>query len=324
MLFLVDDSSSMRLSQNLERNFPTFMTRWKTSPAACPTSTSPSSRPTWARATARSRCVGSGKDGIFQYTARGSCAPAPCTTPLQAGATYISTSTAPELHRPTGGRVHLHRGDRRERLRLRAPVRVDPARARRRRQRPPRENQGFLRPDAYLAIIMITNEDDCSRRRRRAAVRHLAQHPRQPARPALELPLQRVRPPLRRRAPQPQRAGQHGDRDDELHQLHLERRQGYSSVVDTAGGDQGAQVRSGQPDHRRGDHRRAADNSKAPAPTSCAGRRRHAAGPGRSSRTLHHARQQLSPTRRPHQQFVRQFGGNGLLCRSARTDFAPC
>ena len=26
----------------------------------------------------------------------------------------------------------------------------------------PSENQGFLRPDAYLAIIMITNEDDCS------------------------------------------------------------------------------------------------------------------------------------------------------------------
>jgi len=26
----------------------------------------------------------------------------------------------------------------------------------------PAENQGFLRPDAYLAIIMLTNEDDCS------------------------------------------------------------------------------------------------------------------------------------------------------------------
>ena len=26
----------------------------------------------------------------------------------------------------------------------------------------PAENQGFLRPDAYLAIVMITNEDDCS------------------------------------------------------------------------------------------------------------------------------------------------------------------
>ena len=27
---------------------------------------------------------------------------------------------------------------------------------------PPAENAGFLRPDAYLAIILITNEDDCS------------------------------------------------------------------------------------------------------------------------------------------------------------------
>ena len=29
---------------------------------------------------------------------------------------------------------------------------------------PPAENQGFLRPDAYLAIVMLTNEDDCSER----------------------------------------------------------------------------------------------------------------------------------------------------------------
>ena len=38
---------------------------------------------------------------------------------------------------------------------------------------PPAENQGFLRPDAYLAMVMITNEDDCSaHRRREPAVRH--------------------------------------------------------------------------------------------------------------------------------------------------------
>ena len=29
-------------------------------------------------------------------------------------------------------------------------------------QAPPAENQGFLRDDAYLAIVLITNEDDCS------------------------------------------------------------------------------------------------------------------------------------------------------------------
>ena len=32
-------------------------------------------------------------------------------------------------------------------------------------QPPPAENQGFLRDDAYLGIIFITNEDDCSARR---------------------------------------------------------------------------------------------------------------------------------------------------------------
>ena len=31
---------------------------------------------------------------------------------------------------------------------------------------PPAENAGFLRPDAYLAIVLITNEDDCSARAR--------------------------------------------------------------------------------------------------------------------------------------------------------------
>ena len=91
LLFLIDDSSSMRLSQaNLRANFPTFMHALGACPAACPTSTSASSRPTWARATARSRAATAtgGKNGIFQYTARG------------------------DLHgdRPAGGRdVHLGR-----------------------------------------------------------------------------------------------------------------------------------------------------------------------------------------------------------------------
>ena len=93
MLFLIDDSSSMRLSQaNLERNFPAFMTTLR-GPArgrACPTSTSRSSRRTWARAMVRSASCDSsgGKNGIFQYTARTPCA----ATNLQQGATYIIDS----------------------------------------------------------------------------------------------------------------------------------------------------------------------------------------------------------------------------------------
>ena len=40
------------------------------------------------------------------------------------------------------------------------------------RPQPPQENEGFLRDDAYLAIIFITNEDDCSAPGRRGE-RHL-------------------------------------------------------------------------------------------------------------------------------------------------------
>ena len=123
---------------------------------------------------------------------------------------------------------------------------------------PPAENQGFLRPDAYLAIILITNEDDCSASPRRPAVRHRLEHQHHvAARPARELPLQRVRPPLRRRShPNRNAPEQRRHRDGHLHQTARSNdTEGYLlGVVDTAQPDQGAQGRS-EPGHRRGDHR---------------------------------------------------------------------
>ena len=214
LLFLIDDSSSMRLSQqNLETNFPQFMRALEAIPGGLPN----------VHIGVISSDMGAGRrlDLGLRGHRQGRHLPVHGARRLHgdqpAGGrdVHLERRRRRQLHGQPGERLHLHRGARRERLRLRAPVRGDHARARRRRQRRPAR----ARTSASCArtrtspIILITNEDDCSARRRLAAVRHDAKpDPRQPARATLELPLQRVRPPLRRRRPQPQRAERHGDR----------------------------------------------------------------------------------------------------------------
>src|SRR6185295_2968977 len=100
-----------------------------------------------------------GKNGICQYAARGTCT----STGLNAGATFISDiagvrnytgnledvfSCIAALGEEGCGFEHQ----------LAAVTRALGADG----QAPPLENQQFLRPDAYLAIVLITNEDDCS------------------------------------------------------------------------------------------------------------------------------------------------------------------
>src|SRR5512138_2421462 len=93
MLFLIDDSSSMRLSQaNLERNFPTFMTTLRGMPGGpglpnLHVAVISSDMGAGDGSVASCDSTG-GKNGIFQYTPRGSCA----ASPLQAGNTYIIDS----------------------------------------------------------------------------------------------------------------------------------------------------------------------------------------------------------------------------------------
>src|SRR3954468_23753784 len=91
MLFLVDDSSSMRLSQaNLERNFPTFMTTLKNAPQGLPNvHVAVISSDMGAGDGSVASCdANGGKNGIFQYTARGTCT----ATNLMPNNTYISDS----------------------------------------------------------------------------------------------------------------------------------------------------------------------------------------------------------------------------------------
>ena len=126
-----------------------------------PTCTSRSSAPTWARATVRSAGCDStgGKNGIFQYIARGTCT----ATGLDPGATYISDSGT--VRNYTGSLTDVFAciaalgesgcGFEQPLAAISRALGADG-------RPPPAENQGFLRPDAYLLVVLLSNEDDCS------------------------------------------------------------------------------------------------------------------------------------------------------------------
>jgi hypothetical protein len=161
MLFLVDDSSSMRLTQdNLNRNFPTFMTRLMDPPGLPNIHVAVISSDMGAGDGSVASCNSTGgKQGIFQYTARGACT----STGLEAGATYISdiagtrnyTGNLPDVFTCIAALGESGCGFEHQFASMLRALGADG-------QPAPQENQGFLRPDAYLVIIMITNEDDCS------------------------------------------------------------------------------------------------------------------------------------------------------------------
>src|SRR5262245_40053911 len=75
ILFLIDDSSSMRLLQdNLIRNFPTFITRLQDPPGLPNVHIAVASQDMGAGDGSIASCNATGgKAGIFQYTARGAC-----------------------------------------------------------------------------------------------------------------------------------------------------------------------------------------------------------------------------------------------------------
>ena len=162
VLFMIDNSSSMRLAQtNLLTNFPVLMDALKGLSGGMPNlHVAVVSSDTGAGNGNIAGCDSTGGDmGIFQYTPRGTCT----ASPLTAGATYLSSAgtttnfsgdisaafTCIAALGDTGcGFEHQFESVLRA---LGADGKAAPA-----------ENQGFLRRDALLAIIMVTNEDDCS------------------------------------------------------------------------------------------------------------------------------------------------------------------
>jgi hypothetical protein len=169
ILFMIDDSSSMKLAQdNLRAAFPTFVAALQALPGGLPSvHIAVVSQDMGAGDGSISGCesdesgnVPAGKKGIFQYRPGGTCT----ATNLAAGATYISNvagvanytgpletvlSCIAALGESGCGFEHQ----------FAAVLRALGADG---RGAAPAENQGFLRIDAPLVIIMLTNEDDCS------------------------------------------------------------------------------------------------------------------------------------------------------------------
>jgi hypothetical protein len=163
LLFLIDDSSSMTASQdNLRNNFPTFMQKLKEDPGLPNIHVAVVSSDMGADGSCDDA---TNKRGIFQYTAKTPDDPTvpPCTTNLDPGATFISDtggvrnytgniedtfSCIARLGQTGCGFEHQFAAI------LRA-LGADGAPA-------PAENANFLRPEAYLVVVLITNEDDCS------------------------------------------------------------------------------------------------------------------------------------------------------------------
>ena len=163
MLFLVDDSSSMRLAQDKPRTQLSGVHDQAEGRA-----------PGSAQHSRRGHIVGHGRGRRLASPAatrpaasRGSSSTPPrgtCTaTGLQAGATYISdiggtrnyTGNLENVFTCIAALGETGCGFEHQFAAILRSLGADGRAA-------PAENQGFLRPDAYLAVIMITNEDDCS------------------------------------------------------------------------------------------------------------------------------------------------------------------
>ncbi|HXU00525.1 MAG TPA: hypothetical protein VN903_06010, partial [Polyangia bacterium] len=162
LLFLIDDSTSMRESQdNLLRNFPVLMKTLKNLPGGLPNiHVAVVSSDMGAGDGLIGSCNSTGgKRGIFQNTARGTCT----ATGLATGARFISniagaanySGNLEDVFTCIAALGDQGCGFERQFGAITRSLGVDG-------QSAPVENAGFLRNDALLAIVMITNEDDCS------------------------------------------------------------------------------------------------------------------------------------------------------------------
>jgi len=163
VLFLIDDSSEMaRAQETLLRDFPTFITTLQNGPDGVPdihigviSSDMGAGDGTVAGCNANG-----GKKGILQYAPRGTTT---CAGSLQAGATYISdsgsvrnyTGNIADVFRCIGALGESGCGFEHQFAAILRALGADNMPA-------PAENGGFLRPEASLAIVILTNEDDCS------------------------------------------------------------------------------------------------------------------------------------------------------------------
>ena len=161
VVFVIDDSSGMAAAQNnLISNFPTFMTALQADPAGLPNlQIAVVSTDFGAGDGSIAGCdYMGGKNGVFQYAARGTCS----ASNLQRGATFISNvgggNYTGNIADVFGCIAALGESGCGFQQPLAAVLRAFGADGR----DPPQENQSFLRPEAVLAIVMLTPQDDCS------------------------------------------------------------------------------------------------------------------------------------------------------------------
>ncbi|HEY7371897.1 MAG TPA: hypothetical protein VIF57_06935 [Polyangia bacterium] len=162
LLFMIDNSSSVRLLQsNLLSNFPSFVNILQGGPGGLPNlHVAVITSDMGAGDGSIAGCNTTGGDaGRFQYAARGSCT----ATNLQPGATFISNDNGVANYTGQLSDVFSCIAEVGENgcsfeQPLAAIVRALGADG----KPAPAENQGFLRPDAFLFIVVATDEDDCS------------------------------------------------------------------------------------------------------------------------------------------------------------------
>jgi hypothetical protein len=163
ILFMVDNSPSMMpLQTKLLANFPVLMNQLKTLPMGLPdvhiavvsSDTGPGQFDI-----PDVNCHHGGDHGQFQFQPRGACT----TSLLNPGQTFLQASNNQAIKNYTGDISDAFTciaalGDQGcgfEGQLKSVRWALDPTLV-------PDGNQGFLRPQAYLAVVLITNEDDCS------------------------------------------------------------------------------------------------------------------------------------------------------------------
>jgi hypothetical protein len=169
ILFMIDNSNSMDLSQaNLRRNFPRFMDVLKGLRDGLPdVHIAVVSSDMGAGNNDNGGCNATGGDnGLFHFTV-GAGATGTTTTGLEPGAKFIASTGG------LGNPQSNFAGDITEVFQAIAPIGAGGCGYENQLRSiaralgadgfdPPADNAGFLRKDAYLGIVMITNEDDCS------------------------------------------------------------------------------------------------------------------------------------------------------------------
>jgi hypothetical protein len=166
MLFVIDDSSFMtQLQRAFLANFPTLMTRLKDPPGLPNLHIAVVSTDMGAGDGSISGCSATGKNGAFQYAGGHVVWPStpPCATGLDPGATFLSdvggmrnyTGPLEDAFTCMAALGETGCGFQHQLTAITRALGADG-------MPPPPENRGFLRPDAYLYIVIVTNEDDCS------------------------------------------------------------------------------------------------------------------------------------------------------------------